>query len=117
MYRQPRNLIRTAQVCFALGVLLGLAALVLELAGCWANPPVLVKERIVKVYVHDVPRTCDGLPEFPSVSTIADPDYVRHVSNWIIVASVCLQAPVYPVAELLDVKQWRVQLAPPVGVP
>lgn len=83
------------------------ALVLVLLASCWTNSST-ASIRIVyrNKYIHDVPRDCLGLPEFPSITLLDDPSYVEILDTWIDHAAQCLYVKTYPVKSLLETVTW-----------
>jgi hypothetical protein len=86
------------------------AFLLLATAACWrgpAEPTVIVREVPTYRYIHDVPRECPGLPEFPSVKTLGDrthfvTPYIAQLDAWVQAAGACLYAHTYHIDQLVE---------------
>jgi hypothetical protein len=84
----------------------------LALAGCWPNTPpqpTIVREVPTYRYIHDVPRECPGLPEFPSVAQLGDQThfvtpYIEQLDAWVQAAGACLYIRTYHIRELVEEK-------------
>lgn len=84
----------------------------LVFAACWVDrpPQVVIREVPTYRYIHDVPRECKGLPEFPAVSELGDQmhfvsTWVQQLDAWVQAAGACLDTRTYHITDLVEEKR------------